>query len=566
MEIWRIGPGDIGGKGGGVKYFYDKFLTEEGKREWNEKFNPHILRIPDSSVLRTGLFKEFVEKRHLLDVIDIDDDEEVKRRFLEAEITGSLRDRLKAFLEKKTYPLAVRSSALNEDAQSHPFAGLFKTILLPNNHPDFKVRFRQLEQAVKIVYASTYMTNPKQYMATHGLSIENELMAVLIQEVVGFRHGRWFYPHLAGVAQSLNYFPVGYLKPQDGIVLLVMGLGKGAVDGNCVMRFSPSYPNIRPQMQQAKDALQSCQKEIYVLDMGKNDVEINDEMDTLAVIPLQEVADDEVIPFFASTYSISEGVFYPGLRKGGISILTFDSVANSEIFPFSEMIKWLLKRNENLWKVPIDLEFAVNLEFSPRGAKAIFYMLQVRPLVVQRYGSEVKIPDEMDTSKLMIRATVAMGNGVIGNTKYVVYIPMVKLEPARSRSIAQKIANISQKLREEGKGFILVVPGRLGSTNPYLGIPVAFSNIDGARAIVEVSGGDLRVEPSQGTHFFSNIVSGRIMYLFVDNENKSSFFNKEWFDQQLNAGGDEDVKLIETKEPLRIAVDGKTMKGIIYMD
>jgi hypothetical protein len=307
------------------------------------------------------------------------------------------------------------------------------------------------------------------------------------------------------------------------------------------------------------------QKDLYALDMTRGEIGIKHESDTLAFIPVEDVMDDEILPYIASTYSPSEGVVYPGIRKGGTTVLTFDRLMQSELFPLPEALRWLLQKNEAWWKVPVDLEFAVDFDFGGSGAEACFYLLQARPLVVHSSTQEVGIPEGIDPSRVIVRASQTMGNGVIDTLGHIIYVPLQALDPGMSRSLADQVGALSSRLLERGKRYMLIGPGRWGSTNPYLGIPAVYSHIEGAGVIVEVTWDELKVEPSQGTHFFSNIVSGRIMVLFVNLAGGEAVLNRAWLDAQPDAGGQKDVRLIELPEPLHVVVDGRNMKGMVYL-
>jgi hypothetical protein len=559
--LWRLGSGEIGGKAMGLEFFRSRVSLDD----WQARFAPHRLQFPDTAVLRTDLFAEFVEERGLLETFDIDDDEQVRERFLAEDLTPHLASALERYAARKTFPIAVRSSARNEDALNHPFAGLYTTVLLPNNHPNPRVRLRQLADAVRLVYASTFMKNPRHYMRSHNLSIENERMAVILQELVGNVYGSHFFPHLSGVAQSLNFFPVSYLKPDDGIALLVMGLGKAAVDGRFAMRFCPAYPLVRPQFQQPGEIMRSRQKELYALNLERNDIELRSETDTLDLLPVADVMDNDIIPYIASSYVPEERIVYPGVRKGGTVVLTFDRILQSELLPLPAMLAYLLEKNREWWNVAVDLEFSVNFRFEGPAAVGNLYPLQSRPLVVHASPDDVALP-EVAPERTIVRSKQAMGNGSLDEIRSIIYVPLQTLDPGRSRRIAGQVGELARRVLERNRRFMLVGPGRWGTTNPYLGIPVVYAHIEGARVIVEVTWEDLMVEPSQGTHFFLNIATGRVMYLSVDLTRPDAALNRGWLDAQPDAGGLPDVRLIELEAPVHVRVDGRTMEGIVYID
>lgn len=560
-KIIKIGTGNIGGKARGLSFFNNYFPFEE----INQKIAPHKILVPPTTVIATDEFDNFIEKNKLFECIDYEDDTKIKKRFLKAELRDWLKNELRKFLEHNVGPIAVRSSSLNEDAYNHPFAGLYLTLILPNIHPQIEVRQAQLERAIKLVYASTFFQNPKRYMRNYRLSIESEKMGIILQKLVGKERDGYFYPMVAGVTQSLNFFPISYLKTEDGISLIVLGLGKKAVEGGNAIRFSPKYPLVRPQFQTPKDILRSSQRDFIALDLNtKAKLNIMEDKDTLVNLGIEVAEKHGVLQFLASTWDPKDQVLYEGIFRNGYRILTFNKLLTEEIFPLPTVLRELLKFNEEGFSAPVDMEWALELEREDRYYKGYLYFLQVRPLPTRESKEEITIED-IPKNRILIDSYSVLGHGILKGIKNIVYVKIETFKPGKTHEIAKEVAILNDRIFSKGEDYILIGPGRWGSTNPMLGIPVTYAQICNARVICELGIEDFKVEPSQGTHFFHNITSGRISY-FAVNYTSKDYVNYDWFKNQKDHGGLELVKHIIFEPGITVKVDGVQKRGVIYIE
>ncbi|MBW1871856.1 MAG: hypothetical protein JRJ19_07315 [Deltaproteobacteria bacterium] len=559
-HIDRIGSGHIGGKARGLSFFHRLFYPGEIQ----QAFAPHSVRIPETTVITTEAFEQFVDDNNLFETIHEKKDSEVLRRFHDCVLRQEWVAVLEEYLKRHPFPLAIRSSSLNEDAFNHPFAGLFLTLLLPNNHPDLKTRLHQLIDAIKAVFASTYFQSPQAYMAKHRLPIEHEKMAVILQQLVGRPHGNYFYPRIAGVGQSLNFFPVGHITPDDGIALAVLGLGKMAVEGDRVMRFCPKYPTVRPQMYSSRDFLRYTQTHFVAVDLTTGGRELTgSEMDTLVTLPISVAEKQNTLQGLVSTWDPRDRTLYDGTFHKGRKVLTFNSILKGGLFPLGEMIDELLTRFKEGFHSAVDMDYAVELDRYGGLTHATFYLLQARPLVARSYQDDVKIPDQ-PAERTLIRTANTMGAGKLKEIKYVVYVNSSQLDPNNSRKLADATAKIDRFVHKQGEQYILIGPGRWGSTNPRLGIPVTFAQIANAAVIAETSAPGLDFEPSQGTHFFHLITAGGIVYMAVIPE-AGDVLNRSVLDSLEVELSIDDVLLMKPSQPLEVVVDGRSSQGIVYI-
>ena len=559
-HIDRIGSGHIGGKARGLSFFHRLFFPGEIQ----QKFSPHTVRIPKTTVIASDAFEQFVSDNELTDAIHEEKDATVLRRFHDGIFRQEWLEVLEQFLRRNPFPLAVRSSSLNEDAFNHPFAGLFLTLLLPNNHPDPKTRLHQLIDAIKAVYASTYFQSPQAYMAKHRLPIEHEKMAVILQQLVGRPHGKYFYPRIAGVGQSLNFFPVGPIKPEDGIALAVLGLGKMAVEGDRVMRFCPRFPTVRPQMYTAKDFLTYTQTHFIAVDLTTGGRQLTgQETDTLVTLPLSVAEQQNTLQNLVSVWDPRDRTLYDSAFHQGTKVLTFNSILKGGLFPLGAMIDTLLERFQEGFQSPVDMEYAVELDHYGGFAHATFYLLQARPLVARSFDEDIKIPD-VPESRTILRSGHTMGTGKLTDIKYLIRVLPTALEPTASRELANSAARLDLLMRKRGEQYVLIGPGRWGSTNPRLGIPVTFAQIANAAAIIETGAPGLDFEPSQGTHFFHLITAGGIVYMAMMPEHNDSI-NHDLLDSFTIDHRDGNVVLLRPPRPMEVVVDGRDTKGIIHL-
>jgi len=555
----RIGSGSLGGKGRGLA-FTDLQLK---RNSITNKFENIIISIPRTVVLTTEVFDDFIHENDLYETALADtEDKLIVNAFSEAIIPAKFTKDLQAILKGITDPIAVRSSSLLEDSQYQPFAGIYSTYMLPNNSSDPKVRLNDLCRAIKNVYASTYLKQSKDYMKVTNNIVEDEKMAVIIQEITGNNYGDKFYPNISGVARSLNFYPIGSEKSEEGIVNIAFGLGKTVVDGGISLRFSPFHPKKIIQLSNPALAMKSTQKHFFALNMEKtNELTSSDEKLNLLHLPIEDAEKDNSLKMLASTYDFQNNRLRDGTARQGKRILTFSSILKYSMFPLAEIIKTILKMGEDSMNVPIEIEFAVNLDTKENEPK-LFSFLQIRPIVKGSEGSETDV--DLDNSKnIIIYSEKALGNGVYKNIHDLIYIKPEIFDPGKTKIMGEMIGKLNSKFDNTGKYYALVVPGRLGSTDPWLGIPIPWTDISHAKIITEAGTSNFRVEPSQGTHFFQNITSLGCAYLTIN-----PYINEGIFDLDILSGMDtvfenEFIRHIRFKKSMDIRVDGRSGKAIV---
>lgn len=553
----RFGEGSIGGKGRGIA-FMSKLLADP---KTAERFDNHRIFVPHTAAIGTDIFDRFLRRNRLHKVaMEETDDAVIAQKFLDAELGSKLVGELAAFLKRMNAPLAIRSSSLSEDSLSQPFAGLYATYMLPNNHPDFEVRLAQFLSAIKMVYASTYFSNPKAYMESNGIAVESEKMAVIIQRVVGRTHGDRYYPDVAGVAQSYNFFPVGYLKPEDGVAQLVLGLGTTAVRGDQALRFSPKYPSILPQYNRARDWLTLGQKEFAAINLTRQENPVPmDEDYSLTTGTLAQAEEDGVLAKLGGVYAREDDVVYEGLAREGPRVLTFKRVLGGNGFPLPRVVSEVLEIGSEGLGCPVEIEFACKL--AQGEEPPAFAFLQIRPLVTGEEAEEVNVNGASEGSCIAITDR-ALGNGLFEGISNIVYVKPDAFDLAKTTAVAREIGRINKEMVARGETYILLGFGRWGTVNPQLGIPVAYAEVSHAKVIGEISTPTLDVEPSQGTHFFHNIASCRIGYLSLDT--KRDFVDWSWLDEQPAATETHFVRHVRCATPLVTRIDGRTGRGAIF--
>ncbi|UCE04212.1 MAG: histidine kinase [Candidatus Latescibacterota bacterium] len=553
----RIGGGSLGGKARGLA-FVNRLLRDS---RIGSKFPDQRIFVPESVVLGTDIFDQFLEENDLEDfALTSESDDETVRRFLEAKFPAKpLRD-LEAMLNQVRYPLAVRSSGLLEDSPNQPFAGVYQTYMLPNNDLDTKVRLRQLLAAVKRVYASTFSIQAKQFLDTTPFRLEEEKMAVILQRIVGAKHGRRFYPHFAGVARSYNFYPTPPLEAEDGIVAVAMGLGRMVVEGECCVRFCPQYPHLVPAFTSVDEALKNSQREFLALDL-EGEVELTEQGAELRRYALPEAEGDGTLWAMGSTYSHENHSIVDGLSRPGVRLVTFAPVLKHGVFPLAETLHELLEIATAGTRTPVEIEFAVNLSV-PKGEPAEFGFLQMRPLAMFDDTEELDIGN-VDDAEVVCRSDKVLGNGRIEDIHDIVAIDYAAFERHRSREVALEVARLNAVLQRDATPYLLVGVGRWGSADPYLGIPVTWNQISGARVIVESGFRDFKVTPSQGTHFFQNLTSCNVGYFTVNSQVGEGFIDWSWLEAQPARSRNAFVRHIRLQRPVSIRMSGRTGEGVI---
>jgi len=556
----RVGTGSLGGKARGLG-FLNALISDY---ELDTKFENVRIFVPPGIVVATGVYDSFLELNNLRKfAINCDDDEEITRKFLKAEhFPHEIISSLASFLELIDTPLAVRSSSLLEDSQYHPFAGVYETYMLPNNNSNPLIRLNELLITIKKIYASTFYNRAKEYLKITSYRLEEEKMAVIIQKLVGKKHENRFYPEISGVAKSYNFYPVKPQKSHDGIVGIALGLGKTVVDGGNCLRFCPKYPNDTLQFNTIKDTLDSSQTKFFALKLdGEVDLEVQTHDLLLEEYDLSVAEKDGVLNYVGSTYSIENDIIYDGTSRNGIRVVTFAPILKHKIFPLPEIVNFLLEMSSWGMGTPVEIEFAVNLA-NRNHPKNDFGVVQVRPIVINEELENLKI-DFTEHKKLLCQSDQVLGHGIINDIYDIVYVDQKKFDRSKTREIAQEISQYNSKLNSRNKPYLLIGMGRWGSLDPWLGIPVVWDQISGAKVIVESDFKDMIVKPSQGSHFFHNITSLMIGYFTVSNLNDKSFLDFEWLDSLETKDQKKYCKHFEFHEPLVVKINGRKNKGII---
>ncbi len=556
----RIGEGSIGGKARGLA-FINSIIK---KKKLFNSFPDVLITIPRTVVVSTDVFDEFMEKNHLYSVALFDaSDEEILKRFLEAELPGSVYQDFYTFLTvSRMMPIAVRSSSKLEDSHYQPFAGIYSTYMIPRV-PDNRQMVNLISDAIKEVYASVYYKSSKAYMTATSNVIDEEKMGIILQEVCGNRHGEVYYPTLSGVARSINFYPIGSEKAEDGIANIAFGLGKLIVDGGLSLRFSPRHPKKILQLSSPESALRDTQKEFYALDLNIDSfVPSTDDGVNILKLPVQKSAPENSLRHVASTYDINNNVIRDGISLPGKRIITFSNILQHRRFPLPEILDTLLEIGQKEMNNPIEIEFAANLE-TPAGSPKIFNFLQIRPIVMSDHSQVVDI-DDTRLFETIIFSDSALGNGKFPGIRDFIYVKPDSFNAAFNEKIALDIERLNAGFVKDSVNYVLVGPGRWGSSDPWLGIPVKWAQISAARIIVESGLKNYRIDPSQGTHFFQNLTSFRVGYFTINPFMNDGFYDVEYLNGKEVIYEDEYLRHIRFEETLEIMVDGRKHRGVIF--
>ncbi|TET80057.1 MAG: hypothetical protein E3J41_00295, partial [Candidatus Cloacimonadota bacterium] len=557
----RIRGDSLGGKGRGIAFMRSLLV-----RYNLEKKYPDInITVPSTVVIGTLEFDRFVSDNNLIEFANREDlsDNELAKAFLEGQICDELKDNLAKVLQHFKSPLAVRSSSLLEDSQSRPFAGIYSTYMLPNSHKSEAVRLSQLCQAIKLVYASVFFKESRAYLKSTSSKIEEEKMAVIIQEVVGNDYGGRVYPTFSGVAQSYNFYPVGHQTFEDGIVSVAAGLGKTVVGGEKVLRFSPSYPGIIPEFSSPELILENSQRELYVLDTSKSNFILSEKDDSTLMKPnIDDIKKDGTLEFIASTYDRNDRMIRDSMSDEGPALITFSGVLKYDAFPLAPLVKDILDIGKRGMGCPIEIEFAVNFDKENKKIPT-FAILQLRPLVPSHEHCEIIWDENTNRENVFIHSDKALGNGVVKSIRNIVYVPPETFDPSKTIEIADEIGKMNEILLTSSLPYILIGPGRWGTEDRWLGIPVKWSQISGVRVMVETALEDFDIKPSQGTHFFHNITSRGIGYINVPFKSKDFFIDWKWLDKQKTVNELKFVKHAQLSHPLKIKFDGRSGSALI---
>jgi CheY-like chemotaxis protein len=553
----RLGGGSMGGKARGLAFL--AHLVD--RKQLQDKFKGVRLSVPPSVVIGTDVFDDFLNENDLVDfTLNCTDEAELARRLIEAPFPENARKKLIELLELMDYPLAVRSSGLLEDSLFQPFAGIYATYMLPNNHPVLNVRLEALIRAIKLIYASTFSQKSRSYFRSTPYRLEEEKMAVIVQKLIGVEHKRRFYPDFAGVARSYNFYPTPPAVSGDGIANVALGFGSYVMDGGEGVRFCPRYPQHVAQFATIEDVLNFSQKSFFCLRMPTNS-----EMDLQDLLELESndllaARNDGTLQSIGSVYSHENRAIFDGMSREGMPLVTFAPILKHNLFPLSDILNTMLQVSERGMSRQVELEFAVN--YSVSDGPREFYLLQLRPLVLSQEQELLDIKGYSE-DQMLCSSSKVLGSGRIDDIYDIVYVDGKEFNRSRTREVAVEVGKLNATLEAANRPYLLIGLGRWGSTDPWLGIPASWEQISGARVMVESGFEDIRVQPSEGAHFFHNITSLSIGYFTVNEDAGEGVIDWTWLRKQNSKVNDELVHHVQFDEPLKVMMDGHSQKGIV---
>ena len=555
----QIGSGSLGGKASGLVYIKD-LLTDQ----INPASFPDVeISVPTMAVIATDCFDQFMAQNHLTDLpLTEMPDARIAHAFQKADLPMELLGDLRALTLQVKTPLAIRSSSLLEDALGRPFAGVYATKMIPNNQPDPDSRFRRLVEAIKFVYASTFFREARDYRSGGGVTTD-EKMAVIIQEVVGLRRGGRFYPDIAGVARSYNYYAMEPARPEDGVVSLALGLGKTIVDGGLVWTFSPAYPQKPPPFNSVDEMLDGTQRDFWAVNMGKPSAyDPVSETEYLVRASLSDAEADGALDLLVSTYDPERDRIVPGTGSSGPRILNFAPMLVQKRFPINDLVTALLAAAEKSLSAKVEIEFALTLQEGKGGPpRTRLGFLQVRSTVLSEEVVDIT-PEELKDPRAIVASNLAIGNGRADDIRDIVFVRPENFSPLVTPKVAQELESVNRELQQERRPFLLIGFGRWGSSHASLGIPVDWSQISGARAIVEATLPEMNVELSQGSLFFHNLSSFRTSYFMVRHGGHFGI-NWDWLNRQPVVRETKLIRHVRPESNLSVRVDGRSRRGVI---
>lgn len=559
--VVRLGKGSLGGKGRGMAFMCN-FIENIDFAGIIPELN---IRIPATAVIGAMEFDKFLETNDMFEEIYSSNDyERTKSIFLEAQFSEELQERLYRYLEKMTSPLAIRSSGLFEDSLVQPFSGVYATYLIPNNHPDLAVRHQQLETAIKLVYASIFTESAMSYFDAVNYKIEEEKMAVVIQEVVGHQYNDHYYPSLSGVAQSYNFYPVSYMEPEDGFAVAAIGLGMYVVGGEKAFRFCPKYPQINTSSDH--DLVRDSQKEFYAIDMDHTqfDLENGGENAAIRKMKISSAEKDGVLQHCASVYDYENDCLIPGTESPGLRVIDFANILKYKHIPLADTLTLLLRLFRDAMGSPVEIEYAVDLE---KGENQLptFYLLQIKPLIRRDDQLTVNL-GEIDPEKTLMYAKRGMGNGIVGGIRDVIFVDPDRFDKMKTREIAEEINHFNRKMDFLNKEYVLIGPGRWGTRDPFTGIPVLWANISKARIIVEMGLADFPLDGSLGSHFFHNVTSMNVGYFTIPHNSQDATINMDLLLKMEITDEGKYIKHVHFSNELNIIMDGKNRQALISFE
>lgn len=558
LQIARIGEGSMGGKARGLA-FINSVLK---KYCLFNKFQDVVISIPRTTVVSTEYFDRFMEENKLYKfAIGEESDSKILRRFIKAKLPEELREDLREYVRNISNPIAVRSSSKLEDSYYQPFAGIYSTYMIPRVEDDEQC-LEMLTMAIKSVYASVFYSSSRGYIMATSNVLDEEKMGVVLQEVCGTRHGDLYYPTLSGVARSINFYPIGSETPQDGIASIAFGLGKFIVDGGIAMRFSPKHPTHLLQLSTPQMALRDTQKMFYALNLDPNAFTVStDDSVNLNKVEITNQSNYPGMQYVASVYDFQDDRIRDFYQPTGRRIISFANILKYNSFPLAEILSDLLDLCQKEMNTPIEIEFAVNIDDDPKAPKQ-FNFLQIRPIVENEEMEDLHI-DTFDPEDAIIYSESALGHGIIEGITSIVYVKPEHFDSAHTRKIADELEKVNRTFKERGENYALIGPGRWGSSDPWLGIPVKWPQISEARLIVESGLHNFRVDPSQGTHFFQNLTSFRVGYFTINPFMNDGRFNVEMLNKMEANYESTFIRTVSFEKPLTIIVDGRMHRGIV---
>ncbi|MCF7790699.1 MAG: hypothetical protein K9M56_01750 [Victivallales bacterium] len=564
----KIGTGSLGGKARGLA-FVSSLL--HNSPDFRNKFSDIDIRIPKTLVISTEYFDQFIELNSLETTINSDiDDDTLLKKFTEAALPEELKDSLEYYLGQINYPLAVRSSSLLEDSLYQPSAGLYRTYMIPNNNADFNTRLNNLIRTVKEVYASTYSRASKQLSKTTSYKMNEEKMAVIVEEAIGNQYNNYFFPAISGVAQSYNYYSISYMKPEEGIAHIALGFGKTVVEGGQALRFSPKYPKLLPHFSKIEDILKNSQQTFFALNIDNPKKNKTADVSEFLLSKLEidehlnEINRHTELRNLFSSYNPQDHKLTDFFSPRTHNVLTFSNILKYNEIPLPEILSEILRIGRRGMGAPVEIEFAVNFcseDNNSNDRKPEFIILQIRPMTIQVFNSDTVISKD-EINKAVCFSCMSMGNGTVSDIEDIVYVDEDKFNPAKTVAIANEISKMNKKLIKDNKKYLLIGPGRWGSADRWLGIPVAWNDISGINAIVETTVESLNASPSQGSHFFHNLCSMGIPYLTIQT-GCDSFLDSNWLKSITPEEKTAFLRHIRLKAPVKIKANGKTGNAVI---
>ena len=559
--IVSLDSGALGGKGRGIAFIQTLVYRYDIRG-----FFPDIkIKTPTTAIIGTDQYDSFLDNNNLRDIVFNSDIsyEELKRLFLKARLTDDLVKKLKVLLKHMKRPLAVRSSGLFEDSLMQPFAGIFETYIVPNSHPDLKVRLRQLVNAIKMVYASVFTPKARSYINAINYKIEEEKMAVVIQEVIGNTYEKYYYPHISGVAQSYNYYPYGSIEPEDGYATIALGLGTYVVEGEKAFHFCPKHPKALNFT--VKDLIENTQTYFYAVNLQPKRLSLLEgENAGLSKLDIWDAERHGTLKHLASVYDIDNDRLVPGLDKAGPRVLDFADILKYDYIPLASTISTMLDIAKEAMGSPVEIEFAVDLNKDKQG-RASFYLLQIKPLLGNSEDYNIEL-DKVDRDKLLLFTDKSMGNGKIDYLRHVVYVDPKSFDKTKTEEIALEIEQINKFMLSKGWQYILIGPGRWGTRDKWIGIPVHWGQISNSKVIVETSLVNFPLESSSGSHFFHNVISMNVGYFTIQHANSEHILRWDVLDKQKTVRKTNYVRVVEFPKPLIVKMDGKDRIALIEYD